>query len=108
MSIPINYKENIRKHFFQKLNRVYIQVSTFTAIMYIRRKTIDKDTFTGINSKEDQSKDSYKSSKTLLKSTKMPLELCTYIRLKNKRCSLVYIIDGLDSFRSYSRNAGDL
>lgn len=72
-------------------------------------KNIDKDTFTEINSKEDQSKDSYKSSKTLLESVKNTTGVMyLYTAKKTKDDSLVYVVDGLDSSRSDFRNAGDL
>ncbi len=72
-------------------------------------KNIDKDTFTEINSKEDQSKNSYKSSKTLLESIKNTTGVMyLYTAKKTKDGSLVYVVDGLDSSRSDFRNAGDL
>lgn len=51
---------------------------------YVERN-IDKNTFTEINSKEDQSKKSYKSSKILLESVKILLESCIYILLKKQK-----------------------
>ncbi|MDX5681321.1 diguanylate cyclase, partial [Clostridioides difficile] len=75
---------------------------------YVERN-IDKNTFTEINSKEDQSKKSYKSSKILLESVKNTTGVMyLYTAKKTKDGSLVYVVDGLNSSRSDFRNAGDL
>lgn len=74
---------------------------------YVERN-IDKNTFTEINSKEDQSKSLIKVLKSFLESVKILLESCIYILLKTKDGSLVYVVDGLNSSRSDFRNAGDL
>ncbi|MFL8709678.1 GGDEF domain-containing protein [Clostridioides sp. GD02377] len=88
---------------------IYTLSESSRRIYEYAEKNIDKDTFTEINSKEDQSKNSYKSSKTLLESIKNTTGVMyLYTAKKTKDGSLVYVVDGLDSSRSDFRNAGDL